>query len=550
MCLSLLSLLLTGISCTTVKYYPSNFVESLKHPTKFPDVFDFTVQNIEEIVEKNPLQEDEEVKFTDVGENKNSSMHLFQVRKNAEIASHYHKRHDEVIYVKKGSGIAILDGTRYMVKPGSILQIPSKTVHKFVNTGDETFMAVSIFSPPFDGRDQKFIQKQKRTDRGVKEERRLAGVKARKAEEEDELGSSEDAEEETIKEATQEIAKVEERIKKKSALSSSDERDFQIRKEGISPNYSPTSKEGVENKSKKTASAEPHNVDIVSLHEQLTKLLELKEEGTLSADEYEKKKDALIMGGEQETLPESTYSMKRNLPRKEEAILKEVDKYVQLSEDVYRGNDQYTLPNPLDHYNNNEGYQERELYEQPADEFEQEDYEAASEIETLPMDHKLRLLHEMRLEGLISEEDFQSKKRELALKTEENSFAVAPANATNEEKLSELKELYEEGLITEEDYRHKYDELSTKEEVPLFDFEENTHNEKVRELEELYKEGLITEDDYNHKYKELTDQKIYSYDVMDKVVNNEKLSELHELMEQGIITKEDYEFKKAQLIGN
>ena len=168
-------ILLFLIGCTTIKYYPVNFVESLKHPTKFPDVYSSTVQNIEEVASKNPLGEDEDIKITDVGENKTSSMHLIQVRENCEMYLHYHKRHDEVIYVKKGSGIATLDGTRYIVKPGSILQVPSKTVHKLLNTGNEVFVAVSVITPQYDGRDEKMIKEKKKMDRGVKEERRLAG---------------------------------------------------------------------------------------------------------------------------------------------------------------------------------------------------------------------------------------------------------------------------------------------------------------------------------------------------------------------------------------
>ena len=92
---------LTFIGCTTVRYYPANFVESLKHPTKFPEVYSSTVKNIEDLAEKNPLGKGEEVKITDVGENKNSSMHLVQVRENGELRPHYHKRHDEVVYVKR-----------------------------------------------------------------------------------------------------------------------------------------------------------------------------------------------------------------------------------------------------------------------------------------------------------------------------------------------------------------------------------------------------------------------------------------------------------------
>ena len=186
------------IGCTTVKYYPVNFVESLQHPTKFPEVFSSNVQNVEEIASKNPLSENEDIKITDVGENKNSSMHLIQVRENGEFHPHYHKRHDEVIYVKKGSGIATLDGTRYLVNSGSILQIPSKTVHKFINTGGETFMAVSVFSPPFDGRDEKTIKEKKKSVRGGKEEKRIAVKKPEKISEQNQKSSGKEVAEDEI----------------------------------------------------------------------------------------------------------------------------------------------------------------------------------------------------------------------------------------------------------------------------------------------------------------------------------------------------------------
>ncbi len=546
--LSLLVLLFVGIGCTTVKYYPSNFVESLKHPTKFPDIFDFSVQNIEDVVEKNPLLEGEDVKITDVGENRNSSMHVLQLRENTEYSSHYHKRHDEVIYVKKGNAIAILDGTRYMVKSGSILQIPSKTVHKFVNTGDEAFMAISIFSPPFDGRDQKFTQKEKKTDRGAKEEKRLAGVTAKKIKEEVEVSSEEGTEKEIIEE-TEKVATAEEGMKEKAALPLSDVRDFQTKKEGTASYDYLTLKERGKKKAKNAESVEPPEVDIVSLHEKLTRLLKLKEEGIISADEYEKKKDALIMGGEKYTFAEPENLPKRDLPQKDAALLKKVDEYAQLPEDTYR------LPNaPLDkHTDIEETYYKEEPYTQPGGEQRQggEGYEGTSAIETLPTDHKLRLLHEMLSEGLISAEDFEIKKRELVLKTEEKTFPIPPPpGADREEKLSALKELYKEGLITEEDYRHKYNELSVKEESGSFAFDENPYNEKVSELEGLYNDRLITEEDYRFKYKEITGRDVFTSDIIDKDVNNEKLSELRELMEQGIITKEDYEAKKAQLTSN
>ncbi|OHB93957.1 MAG: hypothetical protein A2Z58_02260, partial [Planctomycetes bacterium RIFCSPHIGHO2_12_42_15] len=303
----LLSLAFLG--CTTVRYYPTNFVESLKHPTKFPEVYSSTVKNIEEVAEKNPLGEGEEVKITDVGENKNSSMHLVQVRENGELLSHYHKRHDEVVYVKKGSGIATLDGTRYMVKPGSILQVPAKTVHKFLNTGGEPFVAVSIFSPSFDGRDEKRIKEKRKTDRVKREEKRLAMKKAEKVTEEKDTSI---VNETRVEEEKKSVVKSEKVAEKKVKAPVPDELNMEDENEKTSVTAEKSSPSEGKKKSKKTVTpAEEPTINISDLHEKLKKLLELKEEGTISASEYEEKKDALIKGMDIGELPEPKAPMKK-----------------------------------------------------------------------------------------------------------------------------------------------------------------------------------------------------------------------------------------------
>src|SRR3989338_4657038 len=265
-------ILLFLIGCTTIKYYPVNFVESLKHPTKFPDVYSSNVQNIEEVANKNPLGEDEDIKITDVGENKTSSMHLIQVRENCEMYLHYHKRHDEVIYVKKGSGIATLDGTRYIVKPGSILQVPSKTVHKLLNTGNEVFVAVSVITPQYDGR----------------EERRLAG-KGSEGSKEGNASSANKAAEKIIEET--------------------DDTNTDITNDKLRTKDSSKPK-----KTKTDFVSEEQPVNIEELHDKLTKLTQLKEEGAISEDEYEEKKDALVKGQDIGILPETKVKYNNEIP--------------------------------------------------------------------------------------------------------------------------------------------------------------------------------------------------------------------------------------------
>lgn len=585
------ALSITG--CTTVKYYPTNFVESLKHPTKFPEVYSITVKNIEEIADKNPLEEDEEVKITSVGENKNSSMHLVQVRKNGELYPHYHKRHDEVVYVKKGSGIATLDGSRYLIKPGSILQIPSRTVHKFLNTGDELFVAVSIFSPPFDGRDEKRIKRKKKSDRGAKIEKRIVTKKPEEIVAKDTVSSATEPMEEEIQTAkvTSENL-VENKLNKPAHEEWNMDSDKPI----------PPSRHSVYEEKKKSRDAtlaEEPTVNIKDLHEKLTKLLKLKEEGTLSEEEYEEKKDAIVKGKDIGELPQLKGSMKNQIPLENEDLFSESMEDSVSPQDNFSDEDTYTKSVP-DLLNENEPAKsesimhEDELRDSSGDELQtldemmqeglntEDDYEnkrnniiGTDEEGTVSMpsknlstgaedkvlmpsegigkDKKVKELEELYSEGLITEDDYKSKRDKIIGRNEEETVSEPEESINKDEKIKELKELYDEGLITQEDYENKRKEIINihEEKKILIPSKNISNDEKVKELNDLYNEGIITRDDYEYKLKELTSiQKHTSHDIStsQSEIQNEKLLELNELKEQGLISNEDYEFKKSQLI--
>jgi len=563
--LPLVALILVG--CSTATYYPPNFVESLKHPTKFPEVFTFNVQNIEEVIEKNPLGENEEVKITDVGENKNSSMHLIQVRANGEIQPHYHKRHDEVIYVKKGSGIATLDDTRYVVKPGSILQVPLKTVHKFLNTGDETFVAVSIFSPPFDGRDEKKIKVKKKRERAAVEEKRLVVKKPETNEiEEDTYAVNE------YRPTKPRVVPPEPYTEKRIASANVPEpvyEDLSTEVETPSPPIPQkklSSSEG-KKKSKKESRVEGSPVDIKSLHENLTKLVALKEEGSITAAEYEQKKDLLVKGGDIGPLPEP-----RGYRRKRQLALEDDETLMRQLEDAYQ--------NPAKTKSN-----AREALAKVAPPPHKKELvvpEIPPEENNLTPEDKLQTLDEMLQEGLITYEDYNGKREALvgvpeksireppeeAKSITEEESLTPPADSTclSDEKAKDLRELYNEGLITEEDYQHKLGELlSTQTKPPLLQnpsvekipatsaSKASLLGEKTQELRALYDEGLISDEDYRHKLGELLSTQTQhppSTNPSKKGIDSGKLLELDEMRDEGIISDEEYNFKKAQLLGN
>ena len=141
---------------------PNVYIETLKHPTEFPEEYLPEVMDIDKMLEQNKLGEDEIVKILMIGESKLSSSHFVQVRKDSEIKPHFHKKHDKTISVKKGKGIAILNGTRYLIRPGTVIQVPSKTRYQFINTGDDVFVGLSVFTPPFDGKDITYVKEEVR----------------------------------------------------------------------------------------------------------------------------------------------------------------------------------------------------------------------------------------------------------------------------------------------------------------------------------------------------------------------------------------------------
>ncbi len=148
---------MTVIGCKATPN-PGGFVESLRNPTSFPEIYKPEIKYIDEIVKEQSLAEEEKVKVIPLGQDKSSSIYLFQFGPNAQTGAHYHKSHDEIVYIKKGSGMLEIDGTRHSVKEGMVVMVPRESRHNYVNTGDETSIAISIFSPQFDGKDIKVIK--------------------------------------------------------------------------------------------------------------------------------------------------------------------------------------------------------------------------------------------------------------------------------------------------------------------------------------------------------------------------------------------------------
>jgi len=263
---------------------PGEFVESLRNPTSFPEIFLPEIKNIDEIVNEKALAEDENVMIIPIGKNKSSSIYLFQIRDNSEMDAHYHKSHDVIMYIKKGSGILELNGTRHNVNEGMMVVIPRLSVHKLINTGEETNITVSVFSPPFDSKD-------------VKEFGVSAGIKKKK---------KKDIYDKAMDKSRKEMKKEDGGDKKWLGLWGKDEEKIEPgkEKEGQASNVieeqqkilvlTEEGEQKIRDARKKVKKEEKAVIDRIVLDEKLKVLQRLKDEGLISQEEFETKKAEVI----------------------------------------------------------------------------------------------------------------------------------------------------------------------------------------------------------------------------------------------------------------
>ena len=263
---------------------PGEFVESLRNPTSFPERILPEIKNIDEIVNENTLAEDENIMIIPVDKDKSSSIYLFQIRENAEIDSHYHKSHDVIMYINKGSGILVLEGSRHSVKEGMMVVIPRMNGHKFINTGEETSIVASIFSPPFKGND-------------IIELRESVGIEKKK---------KKNVYDKAMKKSRREMKKDEGEGKKLFGLWGKDEEKIELGKEeeGQAGDVieeeqkilvlTEEGKDKIREARKKVKKEEKVIIDRIVLDEKLKVLQKLKDEGLISQEEFEAKKAEVI----------------------------------------------------------------------------------------------------------------------------------------------------------------------------------------------------------------------------------------------------------------
>ena len=274
-----LPLLFLVVSCKTL-HKPVEFVDSLRNPTSFPDLFLPTVKDIDAIIQEDELLESETVKITPVGKNKSASIHVVQIQKEGEMGFYSHKLHDEFVYVHKGSGIAELDNTRYNMQEGTVIVIPRKSWHRLKNTGDGFLVTVSFFSPPFDNEDIRFLKKSKT----VKRKRKNIYEKSMKK-----GGQTEEDESTEKKEWLGFWSKKEEKaglVQQEQSIDEAEEQRLLV--------LTDEGKQKIKEVQERMGEREKEALDKIIISERLKLLEKLRVEGLISQEEFEAKRDEMI----------------------------------------------------------------------------------------------------------------------------------------------------------------------------------------------------------------------------------------------------------------
>ena len=110
-----------------------------------------TSKTLDRMVWENELSQEEPLSSTVILKSDEASYHLIQVR-GAE-KKHMHEYHDLAVFVQSGTGTMFLGKEKFNVRGGAVIFVPHGIPHYFVNTGPQPAVAVSVFSPPFDGKD-------------------------------------------------------------------------------------------------------------------------------------------------------------------------------------------------------------------------------------------------------------------------------------------------------------------------------------------------------------------------------------------------------------
>jgi quercetin dioxygenase-like cupin family protein len=113
---------------------------------------------VDEILAMNPPKAGEKIQMINVAQTDAVGVLIIRLLQGGEKKPHYHKTHEETVYVIKGSGQMLVNDKWAELKPGTIHFNPRNAVHAVKNTAEEPLVAVSVFTPSMKEPDRHFME--------------------------------------------------------------------------------------------------------------------------------------------------------------------------------------------------------------------------------------------------------------------------------------------------------------------------------------------------------------------------------------------------------
>ncbi|MCX5827847.1 MAG: cupin domain-containing protein [Deltaproteobacteria bacterium] len=126
-------------------------------PAKAANTTEQILTQIDDILKVNPLSPTDKVQMINIAQDDTITINVARLIEGAEVKPHFHKTHDEMVYVLKGSGQMFVNGKWINVKPGTFHFNPMNKVHSTKNTGKEPLVIFSIFTPSMKEMDRYFV---------------------------------------------------------------------------------------------------------------------------------------------------------------------------------------------------------------------------------------------------------------------------------------------------------------------------------------------------------------------------------------------------------
>jgi oxalate decarboxylase/phosphoglucose isomerase-like protein (cupin superfamily) len=119
--------------------------------------FQLVQVNLVDLAQQKGVDTKDGLNITQVASGKNASVNLVMGPLGSILKMHYHQYSDEITYCIKGQAVMNVSGKELVMKAGDLMYIPTLMLHGSEVTGNETLQLISIFTPPFDGKDRIYV---------------------------------------------------------------------------------------------------------------------------------------------------------------------------------------------------------------------------------------------------------------------------------------------------------------------------------------------------------------------------------------------------------